>query len=99
MLPRDSHSFTFLSNIGAGAANAELRAADGAVMTFERPLPECDMSGACEHGAARPHPSLWRQARRGADGAGLVFEADLATGEHASHWVLQGVALALNVNF
>ena len=25
-------------------------------------------------------------------GVGLVFEADLATSEHSSHWVLQGVA-------
>ncbi len=38
------------------------------------------------------------QARRGADGTGLVFEADLVTKEHASHWVLQGVALTLNIN-
>jgi dynein heavy chain len=34
--------------------------------------------------------------RRGADGVGLVFEADLPTFEHQSHWVLQGVALMLN---
>jgi dynein heavy chain len=31
-------------------------------------------------------------------GVGLVFEADLATGEHSSHWVLQGVALILNAD-
>lgn len=31
-------------------------------------------------------------------GQGLVFEADLATGEHPSHWVLQGVALTLNID-
>jgi hypothetical protein len=28
----------------------------------------------------------------------LVFEADLATDQPASHWVLQGVALVLNVD-
>jgi dynein heavy chain len=34
--------------------------------------------------------------RRNAMGVGLVFEADLATSEHESHWVLQGVCLTLN---
>lgn len=29
-------------------------------------------------------------------GVGLVFEADLFTGKHISHWVLQGVCLTLN---
>ncbi len=38
------------------------------------------------------------QARRNAMGVGLVFEADLATTEHPSHWVLQGVALTLNID-
>lgn len=42
-------------------------------------------------------PVYVTQARRDAMGRGLVFEADLATREHASHWVLQGVALTLNV--
>jgi dynein heavy chain len=36
--------------------------------------------------------------RRNAMGVGLVFEADLATAQHASHWTLQGVALTLNDN-
>jgi dynein heavy chain len=31
-------------------------------------------------------------------GVGLVFEADLSTSEHSSHWVLQGVALCLNID-
>ena len=31
-------------------------------------------------------------------GVGLVFEADLATHEHPSHWVLQGTALVLNTD-
>ena len=34
--------------------------------------------------------------RRNAMGVGLVFEADLATSEHVSHWTLQGVCLTLN---
>jgi dynein heavy chain len=36
--------------------------------------------------------------RRNAMGVGLVFEADLATAEHISHWVLQGVCLILNTD-
>ncbi|KAL8575831.1 Dynein heavy chain 10, axonemal [Nucella lapillus] len=36
--------------------------------------------------------------RRNAMGLGLVFEADLTTGEHISHWILQGVALILNTD-
>ncbi|XP_064612357.1 LOW QUALITY PROTEIN: dynein axonemal heavy chain 10-like [Liolophura sinensis] len=36
--------------------------------------------------------------RRNAMGVGLVFEADLATTEHISHWVLQGVCLILNTD-
>ncbi|XP_010291294.1 PREDICTED: dynein heavy chain 10, axonemal, partial [Phaethon lepturus] len=34
--------------------------------------------------------------RRNAMGTGLVFEADLYTTKHISHWVLQGVCLTLN---
>ncbi|XP_050408300.1 dynein axonemal heavy chain 10 [Patella vulgata] len=36
--------------------------------------------------------------RRNAMGVGLVFEADLATTEHNSHWVLQGACLILNTD-
>lgn len=36
--------------------------------------------------------------RRNAMGVGLVFEADLTTEEHISHWVLQGVCLLLNTD-
>lgn len=44
-------------------------------------------------------PVYVTQERRNAAGVGLVLEADLATDEHASHWVLQGVALVLNVDY
>lgn len=44
-------------------------------------------------------PVYVTQGRRNAMGVGLVFEADLTTFEHPSHWVLQGVALVLNVDF
>jgi len=36
--------------------------------------------------------------RRNAMGVGLVFEADLATFDDISHWILQGVALVLNAD-
>merc|ERR1712146_779003 len=36
--------------------------------------------------------------RRNAMGVGLVFEADLATEDHPSLWILQGVALTLNLD-
>ncbi|KZC13452.1 Dynein heavy chain 10, axonemal [Dufourea novaeangliae] len=36
--------------------------------------------------------------RRNAMGVGLVFEANLATSEDISHWVLQGVCLILNTD-
>ncbi|WIA10356.1 hypothetical protein OEZ85_010548 [Tetradesmus obliquus] len=43
-------------------------------------------------------PVYVTQARRNAMGVGLVFEADLASEMHGSHWVLQGVALVLNID-
>jgi len=42
-------------------------------------------------------PVYVTQSRRNAMGVGLVFEADLASTEHTSLWVLQGVALCLNI--
>ncbi|XP_041985040.1 dynein axonemal heavy chain 10 [Aricia agestis] len=36
--------------------------------------------------------------RRNAMGVGLVFEADLATADHLSHWLLQGVCLVMNTD-
>ena len=41
-------------------------------------------------------PVYTTSARRNAMGVGLVFEADLSTPEHVSHWTLQGVCLTLN---
>ena len=37
-------------------------------------------------------------ARKNPMGVGQVFEADLKTDKHVSHWVLQGVALVLNID-
>ncbi|KAF4798840.1 Dynein-1-alpha heavy chain, flagellar inner arm I1 complex [Turdus rufiventris] len=41
-------------------------------------------------------PVYTTSLRRNAMGFGLVFEADLYTTKHISHWVLQGVCLTLN---
>ncbi|XP_064322361.1 dynein axonemal heavy chain 10 [Phalacrocorax carbo] len=41
-------------------------------------------------------PVYTTSLRRNAMGVGLVFEADLYTTKHISHWVLQGVCLTLN---
>ncbi|XP_010134250.1 PREDICTED: dynein heavy chain 10, axonemal, partial [Buceros rhinoceros silvestris] len=41
-------------------------------------------------------PVYTTSQRRNAMGVGLVFEADLYTTKHISHWVLQGVCLTLN---
>jgi len=43
-------------------------------------------------------PVYSTQIRKNAMGFGLVFEADLATPDHISLWVLQGVALCLNTD-
>jgi dynein heavy chain len=43
-------------------------------------------------------PVYVTQSRKNALGFGLVFEANLHTKLHASHWVLQGVALTLNTD-
>jgi dynein heavy chain len=43
-------------------------------------------------------PVYTTSQRRNAMGVGLVFEADLCTTEHISHWVLQGVCLVLNTD-
>ncbi|XP_053136194.1 dynein axonemal heavy chain 10 [Hemicordylus capensis] len=43
-------------------------------------------------------PVYTTSMRRNAMGVGLVFEADLFTTRHISHWVLQGVCLTLNAD-
>jgi len=43
-------------------------------------------------------PVYVTQNRKNAMGVGMVFEADLATTDHTSHWVLQGVCLCLNID-
>ncbi|KAJ3144485.1 Dynein heavy chain 10, axonemal [Geranomyces variabilis] len=43
-------------------------------------------------------PVYTTQQRRNASGIGWVFDADLGTNDHVSHWVLQGVCLVLNTD-
>ncbi|TPX63919.1 hypothetical protein SpCBS45565_g06282 [Spizellomyces sp. 'palustris'] len=43
-------------------------------------------------------PVYTTQQRRNASGDGWVFDADLSTNDHGSHWVLQGVCLLLNTD-
>ncbi|XP_028177563.1 dynein heavy chain 10, axonemal, partial [Ostrinia furnacalis] len=43
-------------------------------------------------------PVYTTSQRRNAMGVGLVFESDLWTTEHYSHWVLQGVCLIMNTD-
>jgi len=43
-------------------------------------------------------PVYVTQDRRNAMGKGGVFDADLKTDRHNSHWILQGVALVLNTD-
>lgn len=43
-------------------------------------------------------PVYVTQNRRNAAGVGHVFDADLHTEEHPSHWVLQGVCMVLNTD-
>ncbi|EGF80533.1 hypothetical protein BATDEDRAFT_25191 [Batrachochytrium dendrobatidis JAM81] len=43
-------------------------------------------------------PVYTTQQRRNASGVGWVFDADLSTNDHSSHWVLQGVCLLLNTD-
>ena len=41
-------------------------------------------------------PVYTTSMRRNAMGTGLVFEADIGSFDHQSHWILQGVCLVLN---
>lgn len=43
-------------------------------------------------------PVYVTQDRKNAMGQGGVFEADIKTDRHNSHWILQGVAMVLNTD-
>ncbi|KAJ1617774.1 dynein heavy chain and region D6 of dynein motor-domain-containing protein [Pavlovales sp. CCMP2436] len=43
-------------------------------------------------------PMYTTQERKNAMGVGLMMEADVRTVDHLSHWILQGVAITLNID-
>ena len=80
--------------------SSTLRAQDPKVLVVDLPIMQIipiEASKLKLHNTFKT-PVYVTQARRNAMGVGLVFEADLATYEHVSHWVLQGVSLCLNID-
>lgn len=80
--------------------NCCLRSQDPKVLVVELPIMQVipiEASKLKLHNTFKT-PVYVTQARRNAMGVGLVFEADLATADHSSHWVLQGVSLSLNID-
>ena len=79
---------------------SELAIQDPKVLVVELPIMQVipvEASKLKLHNTFRT-PVYVTQARKNAMGVGMVFEADLATHEHTSHWVLQGVSLCLNID-
>jgi dynein heavy chain, axonemal len=90
----------YLEGAGWDLERGCLKRQDPKVLVVELPIMQVipiESSRLKLHGTFRT-PVYVTQARRNAMGVGLVFEADLATAEHTSHWVLQGVALCLNTD-
>lgn len=44
-------------------------------------------------------PVYITQERNNVSGNGIIFDAHIPTDDHQSHWVLQSVALVLNVDY
>lgn len=89
----------FLEGAGWNVERACLRRQDPKVLVVPLPILQVvpiEASRLQLAGTFRT-PVYVTQARRNAMGVGLVFEADLATDEHPSLWVLQGVCLCLNI--
>ena len=89
----------YLEGAGWDKEKMCLKRQEPKVLVVPLPILEMIPSG----GAVKLHgvfvtPVYVTQDRRNAMGVGLVFEANLATDEHTSLWVLQGVALALNTD-
>jgi dynein heavy chain len=90
----------YLEGAAWDTPNACLRVQDPKVLVTRLPIMQVIPTEASKvklHNTFKT-PVYVTQARKNAMGVGLVFEADLATTEHTSHWVLQGVALVLNVD-
>ncbi len=90
----------YLEGAGWDLDKSQLRRQDPKVLVTELPILQIIPVEANKLKLANTFraPVYVTQARRNAMGVGLVFEADLATEEHPSHWVLQGVALELNTD-
>ena len=90
----------YLEGAAWDVERSELKRQDPKVLVTELPVMQIIPVEAAKLKLANTFraPVYVTQARRNAMGKGLVFEADLATLEHSSHWVLQGVALCLNIS-
>lgn len=90
----------YLEGAGWDLDKGQLRKQDPKVLVTELPILQIIPIEANKLKLANTFraPCYVTQGRRNAMGVGLVFEADLATTEHPSHWVLQGVALTLNTD-
>lgn len=90
----------YLEGAGWDYEKACLKRQDPKNLVYELPITKIIPMEAAKvrrHNTFRT-PVYITQARRNAMGVGLVFEADLATDTHQSHWVLQGTALCLNTD-
>lgn len=90
----------YLEGAGWSREDCELRTQDPKVLVVELPILQVIPIEASKLKLTNTFrtPVYVTQARKNAMGVGLVFEADLASTEHTSLWVLQGVALCLNVD-
>jgi len=89
----------YLEGAGWDYEKATLKTQDPKVLVVDLPITQVipvEMARLKLKGTFKT-PVYVTQQRKNAMGVGLVFEADLATSEHLSHWILQGVALMLNV--
>ena len=90
----------YLEGASWSIEDSELRTQEPKVLVIELPILQVipiEASKLKLSGTFRT-PVYVTQARKNAMGVGLVFEADLASSEHTSLWVLQGVALCLNID-
>lgn len=88
----------YLEGAGWDVMNSVLKRQDPKVLITDLPVMQIVPVEASKRKLTNTFraPVYGTQNRTNAMGKGLVMEADLATNEHDSHWVLQGVALCLN---
>jgi dynein heavy chain, axonemal len=90
----------YLEGAGWDVMNSVLKCQDPKVLITELPVMQIVPVEASKRKLAHTFraPVYSTQNRTNAMGKGLIMEADVATNEHDSHWVLQGVALCLNIS-